>query len=50
MIDRTYGHLAQGAEESARATLNGAYARRPRQESVTAERGGRLDAAIRHGS
>jgi hypothetical protein len=39
MIDRTYGHLAQGAEEPERAKLNGAYARRSRQESVTAESG-----------
>ena len=28
MSDRTYGHLAQGAEESARANLDAAYARR----------------------
>ena len=28
MIDRTYGHLAQGAEESARAKLDAAYSRR----------------------
>jgi integrase len=28
MIDRTYGHLAQGAEESARTKLDAAYARR----------------------
>jgi integrase len=28
MIDRTYGHLAQGAEETARARLDAAYARR----------------------
>ena len=28
MIDMTYGHLAQGAEETARAKLNAAYLRR----------------------
>jgi len=28
MIDRTYGHLAQGAEQTARAKLDAAYARR----------------------
>ena len=39
MIDRTYGHLAQGAEESARAKLDAAYARRLGQEGATAESG-----------
>ena len=32
MIDRTYGHLAQGAEETARAKLDAAYRRRLGQE------------------
>ena len=40
MIDRTYGHLAQGAEESARAKLDAAYARRLGQERATADEGG----------
>ena len=49
MIDRTYGHLAQGAEESARAKLDAAYAKRLGQDRATAESGdGRLDAAIPH--
>ena len=39
MIDRTYGHLAQGAEESARAKLDAAYAKRSGQEVATAESG-----------
>jgi integrase len=39
MIDRTYGHLAQGAEDAARGKLDAAYARRMRQERVTAEAG-----------
>ena len=39
MIDRTYGHLAQGAEEDARAKLDAGYARRLRQDRVTAEEG-----------
>ena len=39
MIDRTYGHLASGAEEAATAKLDAAYARRLRQEHVTAESG-----------
>ena len=39
MIDRTYGHLAQGAEESARAKLDAAYANRYGQEVATAESG-----------
>ena len=49
MIDRTYGHLAQGAEESARAKLDAAHAKRLGQERATAgERRGRLIAAIPH--
>ena len=49
MIDRTYGHLAQGAEETARAKLDAAYAKRLGQESGHGgERGGRLRAAIPH--
>ena len=39
-IDRTYGHLAQGAEESARTKLDAAYARRLGQERATADEGG----------
>jgi len=38
MIDRN-GHLAQGAEESARAKLDAAYAKRSGQEVATAEGG-----------
>ena len=34
MIDRTYGHLAKGAEDSARAKLD-AYAGRLAQERAT---------------
>jgi integrase len=37
MIDRTYGHLARGAEESASAKLDAAYARRLGQERATRE-------------
>jgi integrase len=37
MIDRTYGHLAQGAEKTARAKLDAAYARRSGQEWPTTE-------------
>ena len=51
MIDRTYGHLAQGAEESARAKLDAAYANRFGQEVATRRGGERdLEAAIPHGS
>jgi hypothetical protein len=32
MIERIYGHLAQGAEESARAKLDAAYSRRLEHE------------------
>ena len=39
MVDRTYGHLAQGAEQSAREKLDAAYARRFGQEMATAEGG-----------
>lgn len=39
MIDRTYGHLAQGAEDAARAKLDAAYARRLGQDGATAESG-----------
>ena len=39
MIDRTYGHLAQGAEEAARSKLDDAYARRSGQERATADAG-----------
>ena len=39
MIDRTYGHLAQGAEETARAKLNAAYLRRLGHERRMAGRG-----------
>jgi len=39
MIDRTYGHLAQGAEQSAQAKLDAAYARRLGQDRATAESG-----------
>jgi integrase len=39
MIDRTYGHLAQGAEEAASAKLDAAFARRSGQELATAESG-----------
>jgi hypothetical protein len=40
MIDRVYGHLAQGAEEAARAKLDAAYAKRLGQERATGETGG----------
>ena len=40
MIDRTYGHLAQGAEDAARAKLDAAYVRRSGHERGTADRGG----------
>ena len=44
MIDRTYGHLAQGAEETARAKLDAAYAIRLGHDRATGrEREGRLD-------
>jgi hypothetical protein len=39
MIDRTYGHLAQGAEESARAKLDAAYSRRLGHERGMTEAG-----------
>ena len=39
MIDRTYGHLAQGAEAAARAKLDAAYSRRLGHEQGTAESG-----------
>jgi hypothetical protein len=39
MIDRTYGHLAQGAEQSAREKLDAAYASRFGQEVATGEGG-----------
>ena len=39
MIDRTYGHLAQGAEAAARAKLDAAYAKRSGQEVATAGSG-----------
>jgi hypothetical protein len=39
MIDRTYGHLAQGAEESARAKRDAAYARRLGQDRATSGTG-----------
>ena len=39
MIDRTYGHLAHGAEESARTRLDAAYARRLGQDRATAGNG-----------
>jgi integrase len=39
MIDRTYGHLAQGAEASARSKLDAAYARRLGQERAKSESG-----------
>jgi hypothetical protein len=32
MIDRVYGHLAHGAEDTARARLDAAYARRHKSE------------------
>ena len=41
MIDRTYGHLAQDTEESARARLDAAYARRSGHEGGTRETGRR---------
>jgi len=51
MIDRTYGHLAQGAEASARAKLDAAYARRSGHERGTDEGGEESEpAAIPHGS
>ena len=34
MIDRTYGHLAQGAEQSAQAKLDAAYARRTKEATT----------------
>ena len=44
MIDRTYGHLAQGAEQTARAKLDAAYAIRLGHDRATGrEREGRLD-------
>ena len=39
IIDRTYGHLAQGAEQSAQAKLDAAYARRLGQDWAMAESG-----------
>ena len=39
MIDRVYGHLAHGAEDTARARLDAAYSRRLGQEWATAEAG-----------
>ena len=39
MIDRVYGHLAHGAEDSARARLDAAHARRSGQEMATANSG-----------
>jgi hypothetical protein len=39
MIDRTYGHLAQGAEESTRAKLDAAYSRRLGHERGMTEAG-----------
>jgi hypothetical protein len=39
MIDRTYGHFAQGAEETARAKLDAAYSRRLGHERGTAGSG-----------
>jgi integrase len=36
MIDRTYGHLAQGAEQAARAKLDAAYRKRLGQDRATA--------------
>ena len=38
MIDRVYGHLAQGAEEAARAKLDAAYAKRLGQDRASAAR------------
>ena len=38
-LDRTYGHLAQGAEETARAKMDAAYANRFGQEVATTEGG-----------
>ena len=51
MIDRTYGHLAQGAEETARAKLNAAYLRRLGHErGIAGSGGGRAKtAATPHG-
>ena len=39
MIDRTYGHLAQGAEDAARVKLDAAAARRLGHERATADTG-----------
>lgn len=39
MIDRTYGHLAQGAEDAARVKLDAAAARRLGHERATADNG-----------
>jgi integrase len=51
MIDRTYGHLAQGAEQAARAKLDAAYARRLGHVGAAAEAGeGERSGSIPHGS
>ena len=39
MIDRTYGHLAQGAEEAARSKLDAGCARRFGRELATGDAG-----------
>jgi integrase len=49
MIDRTYGHLAHGAEQTAREKLDAVYAKSVLTRSGHGrERGGRLEAAIPH--
>jgi hypothetical protein len=51
MIDRTYRHLAQGAEKTARAKLDAAYARRSGQEwPTTGSEEAERSAANPHGS
>ena len=39
MIDRVYGHLAHGAEDTARARLDAAYTRRLAQERPASDGG-----------
>jgi hypothetical protein len=48
MIDRTYGHLAQGAEQSAQAMLDGLRSSFGPRSGHGRKRGGRPEAAIPH--
>jgi len=49
MIDRTYGHLAQGAEQTARAKLDAAYAIRLGHDREHGPRVGRTARRTRSG-